>query len=107
MAVLARGDPAGGKTFAVAHAVDVVDDRHFGVARQQEIGMHGMRRAAGIDRAHRGDQRLADHLAAEYALPAHLRRAAAKQIQVQVLEIEDAQKLLNGSGHRQIPAAVK
>ena len=99
MAVLARGDAPRGEALAVAHAIHVVDDRNLGIARQQEIGVHGMRRAAGLDRAHGGDQRLADHLAAEHALPADLRRAAAEQVYVQLFEIEDAEQFLDGGGH--------
>ena len=40
MAVLARGDAPRREALAVADAIDVVDDRHFGIARQQEIGVH-------------------------------------------------------------------
>ena len=98
MAVLARGDAPRGEALAVADAVDVVDDRHLGIARQQEIGVHRMRRPAGLDRAHRGDQRLADHLAAEHALPAGLRRAAAEQVHLERFEIEDVEQVLDGGG---------
>ena len=98
MAVLARGDAPGGEALAVADAVDVVDDRHLGIARQQEIGVHGMRRPA-LDRAHGGDQRLADHLAAEHALPADLRAAAAEQVHLERLEIENVEQILDGGGH--------
>ena len=87
MAVLARGNAAGGEALAVADTIDVVDDRDLGVARQQEIGVHGMRRPA-LHRAHRGHQRLPDHLAAEHALPADLRATAAEQVDVQFFEIE-------------------
>ena len=45
------------------------------------------------------DQRLADHLAAEHALPADLGRAAAKQIHLDRLEIENGEKILDGGGH--------
>ena len=98
MAVLARGDAPRGETLAVADAVDVVDDRHLGIAGQQEIGVHGMRRPA-LDGAHRGDQRLADHLSAKDALPADLRRAAAEQVHLERLEIEDGEQILDGGGH--------
>jgi hypothetical protein len=77
MAVLARGDAPRGEALAVPHAIHVVDDRNLGIARQQEISVHGMRRPA-LDRAHGGDQRLPDHLAAEHTLPADLRAAAAE-----------------------------
>ena len=46
VAVLARGDAPRGEALAVADAVDVVDDRDLGIAGQQEIGVHRMRRAA-------------------------------------------------------------
>ena len=100
MAVLARGDAPRGEALAVAHAVDVVDDRHLGIAGQQEIGVHRMRRRGRLDRAHRRDQRLADHLAAEHALPADLRRAAAEQVDLELLEIEDGEQVVDGGGHR-------
>ena len=60
--------------------------------------MQRMRRPFGkvVDRAAGGDQRLADHLAAEHPLPALLRRAAAKQIHLDRLEIEDGDEVLNG-----------
>ena len=57
-----------------------------------------MRRPA-VDRAGGGDQRLADHLAAEHALPADLRAAAAEQIDLERFEIEDGQQVLDGGRH--------
>src|ERR1019366_592657 len=98
MAVLARGDAPRGEALAIPHAIDVVDDRNLGIARQQEISMHGMRRPA-LDRAHGGDQRLPDHLAAEHTLPADLRAAAAEKVYVQFFEIEKIQQILDGGGH--------
>jgi hypothetical protein len=41
-----------------------------------------------VDGAAGRDQRLADHLAAEHALPARLRAAPAKQVYLERLEIE-------------------
>ena len=99
MAMLARGDAPGGEALAVPHAIHVVDDRDLGVAGQQEVSVHGMRRAARIDRAHGGDQRLPDHLTAEHALPADLRTAAAKQVHFQRLEIEEVEEILDGGCH--------
>ena len=99
MAVLASGDAAGGEALAVPDAIDVVDDRHLGIAGQQEIGVHGMRRTAGVDGAHRCDQRLPDHLSAIDALPAGLRRAPAKQVHLERLEVEDIEHFLDGGGH--------
>ena len=52
-----------------------------------------------FDRPARGDQRLADHLPAEHALPARLRRAAPKQVHFERLEIEDGEDVLDIGGH--------
>ena len=60
-----------------------------------------------IDGAAGGDQRLADHLAAEHPLPARLRRAAAKQIQFERLEIENVEKLLDCGDHAHSPSLVR
>ena len=91
LAVLARQDPAGGEALAVADAVDVVDDRNLGVAAEQEVGVQRVRRPLGdiLDGAAGGNQRLADHLAAEYALPADLGAAPAEQVEIERFEIED------------------
>ena len=97
LAVLARGDAPRGEALAVPHAIDVVDDRHLGIAGEQEIGVHGMRRPR-LHVAHGGRPRLADHLAAEYALPARLRAVAAEQIDVEPLEIEKIEQILDGRG---------
>src|SRR5579862_2909934 len=96
-----RLDVAGGEALAVADAVDLVDDRHFGIAAEQEIGVQRMRRPRGdvLDGAAGGHQRLADYLAAEHPLPARLRRAAAEQVHLQRLEIENVEDFLNGGGH--------
>ena len=82
-----RDHAPGGEALAVADAVDLVDDRHLRIAREEEIGVQRMGSRA-LDRAGGRDQRLADHLAAEHALPADLRAAAAKQVHLERLEIE-------------------
>jgi len=99
--VLDRDHAAGREALAIANAIDLVHDGNDGVAGEQEIGMERVRRPIGnIDGAAGGDQRLADHLAAINALPAHLRRAAAKEIDFDLLQIEDAQQIRNRRGHR-------
>ena len=75
LAVLDRHHAPGREAAAVANAVDLVDDGHRGIAGAQEIGVQRMRQAA-VHRAMGRDQRLADHLAAEHALPADLRAQA-------------------------------
>ncbi len=47
-----------------------------------------------------GDQRLADHLAAEHALPAGLRRAPADtRFDIKRFEVEDVEQVFDGGGH--------
>ncbi len=52
-----------------------------------------------VDGAAGRDQRLADHLAAEHPLPRHLRRAPAEQVHLELLEVEDFEKVLDCGGH--------
>jgi hypothetical protein len=101
VAVLDRHHAPRGKAAAVADAVDLVDDRHLGIAAEQKIRVQRMRRARRdvLDGAAGGDQRLADHLAAEHALPAVLRRAAAEQIELERLQVENFQQSFDGGRH--------
>ena len=73
VAVLDGVDPAGQEGRAVADAVHLVDDGNRRIAGQHEIAMQGMDVEAVRHRSLRGDQRLADHLAAEDALAALVR----------------------------------
>ena len=57
------------EALAVTDAVGVVDDRHLGVAAQEEISVQRMGRP-GPYGAQGCDQRLTDNLPAEHALPA-------------------------------------
>src|SRR3954470_20925996 len=99
LAVLDRNHAARGEALAVAAAVDLVDDRHLWIAADQKIRMQRMRYTA-FDGADGGDQRLPDDLPAEHALPAVLRRAAAKQVHLELFEIEHVEHGLDGgSGH--------
>jgi hypothetical protein len=52
-----------------------------------------------LDGAASGNERLADDLPAEYPLPARLRRAAAKQITFERLEVENVDQILNSGSH--------
>src|SRR3954453_3663851 len=101
MAVLDRDHAPRGEALAVADAIDLIDDRHLGIARQKKIGVQRMRRAAAdlLDGATRRHQRLSDHLPAEDALPAGLRAPAAKQIYLERLEVEDGKQILDRGGH--------
>ena len=66
--VLDGHDSAGGERAAVADAVDLVEDRHRGIAGAQEVGVQRVHGAARLDRPGRRDEGLAGHLAAEHAL---------------------------------------
>jgi hypothetical protein len=57
--------------------------------------MQRMRRTP-LHGADRGDQRLTDHLAAEHALPPGLRRSPAKQVYLELFEVENFQQGLDG-----------
>ena len=48
-----------------------------------------------LHRAIGGDQGLSDHLSAEHALPAHIRAVTAKQVHLDLLEIEQVDQVLD------------
>ncbi|GAB2207958.1 hypothetical protein ROS1_47750 [Roseibium sp. ROS1] len=50
-----------------------------------------------------GNQRLADHLPAKYALPADLRAATTEQVAFQRFQVENLEKIINGRVHRRDP----
>ena len=108
LAVLDGDDPPGGEAPAVADAVDLVEDRHRRVARAQEVGVQRVHQAARVvDRACRGDQRLAGHLPAEHPLAALVGRDAPEDVDLDGLEVEQGDQVVEGSrpaaasgGHR-------
>ena len=96
-AVLDRDDAAGGEAAPVADPVDLVEDRHGRVAGAQEVGVQRVHEAAGIvDRAGRGDQRLAGDLAAEDPLAVLVGRAAAEDVDLDRLEVEQRHEVVEG-----------
>ena len=99
MTVLACRDAARRETLAVTDAVYVIDDWNFWIARQQEVGVHRVRRSAGINGAHRRDEGLPDHLTTKDPLPADLRRAAAEQVHFERFEVKDIEQVLYGGRH--------
>src|SRR3954447_17992781 len=99
LTVLDRDDAPRGEALAVAAAVDLVNDRHLGIAADEEIRVQRMWRAA-LHGADRRDQRLPDHLSAEHALPAILWAPPAKQVHLDLLEVEHVEHGFDGSfGH--------
>src|SRR5262245_22175338 len=97
MAVLDGGHAPRREASPIADALDLIDDRHLGIAAENEISVQRMRRPLCdfFDGAAGRHQRLTDHLPAIDALPARLRRTAAKQVYLQRLEIENVQQFLN------------
>ena len=101
--MLDRLHPPRREALAVADAVDVVDDRHLGVAAEQKVAVQRMGWPA-LDGTQGGDQRLPDHLSTEHALPPGLWRATAKQVHFERLEIKDGKEVFDRGhevpGHR-------
>ena len=87
--------PAGGEVLAVPDAVHLVDDGTRHVARPQEVGVQRVRQP-GLHRPARGDQRLADDLAPEHRLPAEVARRPAEEVDLQRLEVEQAERIVQG-----------
>src|SRR6202034_413958 len=98
MAVLDRHHAPRREAAPIANAGDLVDDRHLGIAAKEKIGVQRMRRSLCdfLNRAACRHQRLADDLSAIDALPGRLRRAAAKKVYLERLQIEDGKKVIDG-----------
>src|SRR5690606_13702940 len=94
-----RRDTARGEALAVAQAVHEIDDRRLQVAGQDEVAVDGMRVAVLLDRAARGDERLREHLPAEDAAAADVAVAAAIDVVLDLLEVEELEKVLYGVTH--------
>src|SRR6188768_2777798 len=86
-AVLDRDDAAGREALAVADAIDVVEDRHRGVAGAEEVAVQRVDEAVGfVDRSGGGDERLTGDLAAEHALAVLVGRATTEDVDLDRLE---------------------
>ena len=88
-AVLDGRDAAGREAAAIAHAIDIVDDGTGGISAEQEVGVQRVGDALLRHCAHGRHERLPQHLAAEDALPPLLRAAAAEQILLERLQVEN------------------
>ena len=97
-AVLDRFHPPRGEAAAVADALHVVDDRLGGIARQQEVAVHGMGDAVLGNRAHGGDQGLPQHLPAIHPLPTFFRPAASEQVLFERLQVQYREQMIYGLG---------
>ena len=94
-AVLDARHPARREAAAVARPLDAVDDGNLGVAPQQEVGVERMGNPLAVHRANGGHERLAQHLPAEHALPRLLRAAAAKQVILQPLQVQNGEEAVD------------
>jgi hypothetical protein len=65
--VLPGDNASGSKAFAVANGVNFVNNFFIGVARSQEIRVHGVGHSRGFHRAYCRIQCLRQYLASEYA----------------------------------------
>ena len=109
-AALHRDDAAGGEAAAFEIAHDAVDDREILVPRPHEIGVERMSHLWRVGRALRRLERLRDHLAAEDAADAALRPAAAIEIGVDFLNVEQINEIggqsLGGGGNARVVRGV-
>ena len=99
LAVLDRDHATRGEAATFTDAVDVEDDRHVRVAGPQEVRVHRMDPAPGVDGAARGHQALRQHLAAEDPLARVLRAQAAEQVDFELLELEEVDQVVDRSAH--------
>ena len=91
LAVLLGDNPPRRERPPVADAVHVVDHGHRGIALAEEVAMQGVGNPP-LHRPARCDQRLGRDEATEDARPAVVRAEAAKEIQIEGLEVEPPQE---------------
>jgi hypothetical protein len=96
LAVLDRDDPPRGERAAVAHPLDLVEDRHRRIAGAQEVGVQRVDVAGRVvDRPCRRHQRLAGHLAPEDALALLLWGDPSEEVHLDGLEIEHPDEVVD------------
>ena len=95
---LPRDDVTRRERLAVADAVDGEDDRHARIAGTQEIAVQRMREQPRRG-ARRCDQRLRRHLPAEETAGPRLLVAAAEDVEIDVLEIEEIEEIVERIFH--------
>ena len=96
LAVLDGHDASGGERAAVADAVDLVEDRHVGIAGPQEVGVERVDGAPGLHGAGRRHERLAGHLAAEHPLALLVGREPSEDVDLDRLEVEQLHERVDG-----------
>ncbi len=89
-AVLDGHDAPVGEALTVQASVDLVDDRRVEIAAAEEVGVQGMHDTA-LHRGAGGAERLAEHLSAKDLRAADVAAFAAKQVDLDLLELEQTQ----------------
>jgi hypothetical protein len=97
--VLDRRHAPRGEAAAVAQPLHEVDDRRGEIAGQDEVAVERVRGSIGLHGPAGGDQRLGQHLPAEHAPGADVAIRAAKDVDLELLEVEDREELVEGEGH--------
>jgi hypothetical protein len=98
LAMLNGHHPAVGKAVAVEAAIHLVHNRRIEIAAPQEISVQRMHHPIGHGGG-RGAQGLSQHLAAEYLRTADVATLTAKQVHLELLELEKIQQVRNLSFH--------
>ena len=101
-------DPAGGKTFAVADTVHIVDHGQGRIAGPEKIGVQAVGFSIRRHGLIGGRQGLAQHLAAENAAESQILALTAKDIFFDLLQFEQVQQfrqhlVFDANGHGNPP----
>jgi len=100
LAVLNSNDASGREAFAVADAVDVVQDRGSGVAWTQEVGVERMDPTVTVvDRAGGGYEGLSGYLTTKNALTILLGRTASEHVDLDGFEVKKGDQVVEGVKH--------
>ena len=94
LAVLHCHHAAGGERFPVSDSVHDIENRDLHVARAQEVRVQRMRPSSRGDRARGCHQGLRGHLPAEDAKSLLVGVVAAKDVHLELLDVEEAKHLI-------------
>src|SRR5205085_7638647 len=95
---------AGGERTPVANAIDDVEDRHLHVAGPEEVRMQRVHGASRGNRARRRHQRLRGDLPAEHALALLVRIVPAKDVDLELLDVEEPEYFVEQGMAQKLPA---
>src|SRR5438445_16206 len=102
--VLHRDHPPHDERAPVADAVDLEEDKHPRVAGAEEVRVQRVH-APPLHSAPRRHQRLPGDLPAEHLLPLLVQTTAAEDVLLDLLQVEEAEQVVEGCGHagRRLP----